>query len=84
MPFLETITTPVLISNVDDSLEPSFQNKYIKSMVIRKYAKPIGIVGVTTTFRSNWGKVNILPEVESTREEVAKLAAEGIDIIIVL
>jgi 5'-nucleotidase len=52
--------------------------------VIRKYGKPIGIVGVTTTFRSNWGNVNILPEVEAVQAEVAKLTAEGIDIIIVL
>lgn len=52
--------------------------------MIRKYAKPIGIVGVTTTFRSNWGKLNILPEVEAVQEEVAKLVAEGINIIIVL
>lgn len=53
-------------------------------MVITKFGRPIGIVGVTTTFRSNWDNVNILPEVEAVREEVAKLTAEGIKIIIVL
>lgn len=53
--------------------------------MIRKYARPIGIVGVTTTFKSSdWGKINILPEVEAVREEVEKLKAEGINIIIVL
>lgn len=81
---MERSLSPILISNIDDSLEPTFQEKYTKSMVIRKYSKPIGIVGVTTTFRSNWGNVNILPEVEETRKEVERLTAEGIDIIIVL
>jgi 5'-nucleotidase len=73
-----------LISNVDDSLEPTFQNKYTKSIVITKYGRPIGIVGVTTTFPSNWGNVKILPEVEAVRNEVAKLKSDGVNIIIVL
>lgn len=81
---MERSLAPILISNVDDSLEPTFQGKYMKSLVITKYARPIGIVGVTTTFRSNWGNVNILPEVEAVQTEVARLTAEGIDIIIVL
>lgn len=76
--------SPILISNIDDSLEPTFQGLYTKSMVIRKFARPIGIVGVTTTFRSNWGKINITPEIPAVLEEVTKLANEGIDIIIVL
>lgn len=84
MPFLETIKSPILIANVDDSQEPSFQGKYTKSMVITKYGREIGIVGVTTTMKSNWGRVNILPEVEAVRDEVAKLTADGIKIIIVL
>lgn len=53
--------SPILISNIDDSLEPTFQGQYAKSTVITKYGRPIGIIGVTTTFRSNWGNVNILP-----------------------
>lgn len=84
MPFLEAIKSPILISNIDDSREPTFQGKYTKSMVIDKYERRIGIVGVTTTFRSNWGNLNVLPEVEAVREEVAKLTADGIKIIIVL
>lgn len=83
-PFLDRINSPILISNIDDSLEPSFQGKHVKSIVMTKYGRPIGIVGVTTTFRSNWGKINILPEVEAVREEVDRLTAEGINIIIVL
>lgn len=84
VPFLNTIKSPILISNIDDSLEPTFQGKYTKSLVIKKYARPIGIVGVTTTFPSNWGKLKFLPEVQAVKDEVAKLKAEGINIIIVL
>lgn len=84
VPYMERSLAPILISNVDDSLEPSFQGTYNKSMVMTKNGRQIGIVGVTTTFRSNWGNINILPEVEAVRDEVAKLTADGVNIIIVL
>jgi 5'-nucleotidase len=53
-------------------------------MVIRKYGRPIGIIGVTTTFPSNWGKLRILPEAQAVKDEAAKMKAEGINIVIVL
>lgn len=84
VPFMAASRSPIVISNVDDSLEPSFQGLYTKSIVIRKFARPIGIVGVTTTFRSNWGNINITPVIPAVLEEVTKLTNEGIDIIIVL
>jgi 5'-nucleotidase len=55
-----------------------------KSIIIERDSRQIGIVGVTTTFPSNWGKAKILPEVENVRAEVDKLVAQGIKIIIVL
>lgn len=85
VPFLETINSPILIANIDDSLEPTFQGKYLKSMVITKYGRPIGIVGVTTKeFPQMLRDLKVLPVVESVRDEVARLKAEGINIIIVL
>lgn len=84
VPFLETIKSPVVIANVDDTLEPSFQNKYKKSIVIEKYGRKIGIVGVIIADTPNSGGIKFLPEVESVRQEAAKLKAEGINIIIVL
>ncbi|CRK87057.1 CLUMA_CG000820, isoform A [Clunio marinus] len=84
VPFLEASRSPILISNIDDTLEPTFQNMYTKSMVITKYGRPIGIIGVTTTFRSNWGQLNILPEAEAVKVEAERLKSEGVDIIIVL
>lgn len=53
-------------------------------MVMTKFGRPIGIIGVTTTFPSNWGQVNILPEVEAVRAEAERLTAEGVKMIIVL
>jgi 5'-nucleotidase len=73
-----------LITNIDDSLEPTFQNKYVKSMVITKYGRPIGIIGVTTTFPSNWGKLRILPEAQAVKDEATKMKDDGINIVIVL
>lgn len=84
VPFLAESLSPILISNVDDTLEPTFQGKYTKSMVITKFGRPIGIIGVTTTFRSNWGQINILPEVEAVQAETERLTAEGVKMIIVL
>jgi 5'-nucleotidase len=57
---------------------------FTKSIVITRGFRQIGIIGVTTTFPSDWGKAIILPEVESVRAEVDKLVAQGIKIIIVL
>lgn len=46
VPFLETIGSPIVVSNIDDSEEPTMQGKYNKSIVIDKYKRKIGIIGV--------------------------------------
>jgi 5'-nucleotidase len=45
VPFLEHVNSPVVIANVDDGDEPTFQNKYVKSIVIEKYSRRIGVIG---------------------------------------
>lgn len=45
VPFLEHITSPVVIANVDDSLEPTMQGKYEKSVVIDRNGRKIGVIG---------------------------------------
>lgn len=84
VPFMAASKSPIVISNVDDSLEPTFQGLYSKSIVIEKYSRKIGIVGVTTTLRSGWGQINITPPIPAVLDEVTKLTNEGVDIIIVL
>lgn len=46
VPFMETLESPVIVSNIDDSLEPTFQGKYKKSIVIERYNRKIGVIGV--------------------------------------
>lgn len=46
VPFLESIQSPVIVCNIDDSEEPTMQGKYQKSIIIDKYDRKIGIVGV--------------------------------------
>lgn len=45
VPFLEAIDSPVVIANVDDDDEPTFQNKYAKSLVIDKFDRKVGVIG---------------------------------------
>ena len=61
VPFLETIESPVVIANVDDSQEPDFQNKYTKSVVIDKYDRKIGVIGAilrSTNTIAQTGEIN--------------------------
>ncbi|KAJ8983904.1 hypothetical protein NQ317_006708 [Molorchus minor] len=45
IPFIKALNHPVVVSNIDDSLEPSFQGLYNKSTVIERNGKKIGIIG---------------------------------------
>lgn len=84
MPFLENIKIPVVSCNIDTTEEPEFGSLFNSSIILEREGRKIGIVGVTTTMQSNWGKAKVLPEVENVRKEVDRLTAEGIKIIIVL
>lgn len=46
VPFLDTIDSPIVICNLDDSEEPTMHGKYQKSFIIDKYDRKIGIIGV--------------------------------------
>lgn len=49
VPFLRSINIPVVLSNIDDSLEPSIRNLYRKSIIIEREGKKIGVIGVLTS-----------------------------------
>lgn len=36
----------MIVANIDDTDEPSMQGKYNKSLIIDKYGRKIGIIGV--------------------------------------
>lgn len=87
VPFLEHITSPVVIANVDDSEEPTFQNKYTKSIVIDKYERKIGVIGAilrSTNTIAKTGKLLFTDEAKAVREEAERLKNEGVNIIVVL
>lgn len=60
VPFMDAIQSPFVIANLDDSGEPTIQGKYEKSLVIEKYGRKIGIVGVmlaTTDVSGKWAQI---------------------------
>lgn len=77
-----------MIANVDDSLEPTIQNKYTKSIVIDKYDRKIGIIGAilrSTNTIAKTGKLAFSNEANAVRIEAARLKAEeGVNIVVVL
>ena len=61
---MDAIKSPWVVSNIDDSEEPTFQGKYQKSIVIDKYNRKIGIIGAilstTNVCHSNFILLNLL------------------------
>jgi 5'-nucleotidase len=85
---MENLKSPIVVANIDDSEEPTFQGKYKKSIVIERAGRKIGLIGavaVATKDISSPGKLKFLDEVESVRKEADRLKAEeNVDIIIIL
>ena len=46
VPFMETLESPIIVANIDDVDEPTFQGKYQPSIVIDRYGRKIGVIGV--------------------------------------
>ncbi|XP_015191733.1 PREDICTED: apyrase-like [Polistes dominula] len=87
VPFLKAMKAPVIVTNIDDSEEPSIQGLYKNSTIIERGGKKIGIIGVilsTTNTISRTEKLRFLDEVDSVNEEAQKLKNQGVDIIIAL
>jgi 5'-nucleotidase len=76
--------TPIVSCNIDATLEPTMQPLFTKSKILIRNGTQIGVVGVTTTFKSNWGRANVLPEIENVKAEVENLTEQGVKIIVVL
>ncbi|ETN67026.1 5' nucleotidase [Anopheles darlingi] len=86
VPFLEALQSPVLLVNVDNSKEPTF-NKFQRSMVLERDGRRIGLIGVllrATENMADTGALVLQDEVETVRTEADRLAAQGVDIVIVL
>ncbi|KAJ8687354.1 hypothetical protein QAD02_023148 [Eretmocerus hayati] len=87
IPFLQRSKSPIVVTNIDDTEEPSMKGLYENSTIIVRGNRKIGVIGViikSTNTLSSPGKLKFLDEVESVNEEAKRLKAQGIDIIIVL
>ncbi|XP_058825829.1 apyrase-like [Topomyia yanbarensis] len=87
VPFLDTIKSPMVVANMDDSEEPSMKGKYQKSVVIEKGGRKIGVIGVIhhlTHTLSMTERLKFLDEIDAINVEAAKLKTQGISIIVVL
>jgi len=86
--FLEHLKSPVVVANLDDTDEPSFQGLYKKSIIVERSGRKIGLVGalvVATVEISNPENLHILDEIQSVKAEAERLRIEdGVDIVIVL
>lgn len=73
VPFLETVKSPVVVANLDDSKEPTMQGKYNKAIVIERSGRKIGVIGaVTSTTEVNifvFPRECLVPEIKVTSFE---------------
>ncbi|XP_063243475.1 apyrase isoform X2 [Bacillus rossius redtenbacheri] len=87
VPFMKNVNFPVVVCNIDDSDEPTFQGLYNKSIVIERAGRKIGIVGFilsTTNEIAATGRLRFLDEAEAVGAEVEELKARGVDVVIAL
>lgn len=56
---MENVRSPFVVANMDDSDEPAMQGKYQKSIIIERYDRKIGIIGVVLSTINVGGVVNI-------------------------
>lgn len=88
IPFIKALKAPVLVSNIDDTDEPSFQGIYKKSTIIYRGSKKIGVIGVmpsNTNVLSSTGRLKFLDESNSVNKEAQTLVEnENVDTIIVI
>lgn len=46
MPFIKALNSPVVLANVNDTVEPDMQGLYKKSLIIDRFGRKIGIIGL--------------------------------------
>ncbi|KAJ8919181.1 hypothetical protein NQ315_012168 [Exocentrus adspersus] len=79
VPLMKALNSPVVVSNIDDSLEPQFQGLYNKSVVIERNGKKIGVIGVlfsSTNKLADTGNLTFFPESPSVNAEAERLVKE--------
>ncbi|KAL3266931.1 hypothetical protein HHI36_011081 [Cryptolaemus montrouzieri] len=78
-PFMKMLNAPIILSNVNDTLEPRFQGLYRKSVVVERNGRKIGLIGViikSCNEISNTEDLIFLDESESVNREAERLVRE--------
>ncbi|XP_045454294.1 apyrase-like [Melitaea cinxia] len=86
-PYLAALHAPVVVANIDTSLEPALNGLYKPHIVIERRGRKIGIIGLITTetkTSSNSENVKFLDPIKTVQKEANILTEQGVDIIIVL
>jgi 5'-nucleotidase len=86
--FMDAVDFPVLMSNADVSGEPLLADQLMKSTVIEQGGEKIGLIGLTPQntdeLASPGPNITFTDPSDAVQGEVDKLAAEGVNKIIVL
>jgi 5'-nucleotidase len=86
--FMDAVDFPVLMSNADVSGEPLLAGALMKSTVIERGGEKIGMIGLTPQdtdeLASPGDNITFTAPSDAVQAEVDKLAAEGVNKIIVL
>lgn len=61
VPFMGSIEAPIVVCNIDDSQEPTFQGKYKKSIVLERHGRKIGVIGVILATTNVSGFIFVFP-----------------------
>lgn len=86
--YLKNLDSDVIVANLDDTEEPDIQGLYKKSKIVERNGRKIGLIGAlvqATLEISDPGKLKILDEIESVKQEAERLRdVDKVDIVIVL
>ncbi|RBO51917.1 multifunctional 2',3'-cyclic-nucleotide 2'-phosphodiesterase/5'-nucleotidase/3'-nucleotidase [Rhodovulum sp. BSW8] len=86
--FAARLTMPLLMANADLSAEPQLKDKIRKSVVIEEAGERIGVIGLTPRdnpeLASPGPNIVFTDPLDAVQAEVDRLAAEGIDKIVLL
>ncbi|XP_045770767.1 apyrase-like [Maniola jurtina] len=86
-PYLAALQAPIVVANIDTSLEPSLNGLYKPHIILERKGRRIGIIGLTTTetrTSSNPDQVKFLDPIATVQREAQNLTDQGVDIILVL
>lgn len=74
VPFIKSLTTPVVCANINDAEEPDIQGTYTKSVVIERGGKKIGIIGVI------YSRTNVIVWMKVKKYKISKKLFVVVDI----